>query len=103
MAMLAVLVAVAPLLGLLGTVLGMVGTFQAVGVRHADTAVMVADGIGQALVTTQIGLVAALPGTFALAYLQRLLRRLANDIDRCESYLVVSGAEKWSSRCGEAI
>lgn len=85
---LAALVMAAPLLGLLGTVLGMVDTFQAVGARHVDTAAMVADGISQALVTTQIGLVTALPGTFALAHLHRLLRLLANDINRCESHLI---------------
>ncbi len=90
--MLAALVVAAPLLGLLGTVFGMVETFQAVAARHADTAPMVADGISQALVTTQIGLVAALPGTFALAHLHRLRRRLANDIDRCESHLVACRA-----------
>jgi len=83
------LVAAAPLLGLLGTVLGMIQTFDAVGARSADTAEMVARGISQALITTQVGLLAALPGTFGLAHLHRLYKGLANDLDRCESHLAL--------------
>ncbi len=83
------LVVAAPLIGLLGTVFGMVDTFHAVSLRSGETAEMVAGGISQALITTQVGLVAALPGTFGLAHLYRLYRRLCNDIDRCESHLFV--------------
>ena len=91
--LLAAMVVAAPLLGLLGTVLGMIETFDAVALRSGETADMVAGGISQALITTQVGLVAALPGTFGLAHLQRLLQRLRNDIDRCGSHLyVVFGA-----------
>lgn len=86
---LAAMVVAAPLLGLLGTVLGMIETFDAVALRSGETAEMVAGGISQALITTQVGLVAALPGTFGLAHLQRLLQRLRNDIDRCGSHLYV--------------
>lgn len=81
------LVAAAPLLGLLGTVFGMVETFQGVALRSGQTAGLVAGGISQALITTQVGLVAALPGTFGLAHLHRLYQRLTNEIDRCQSHL----------------
>lgn len=81
------LVTAAPLLGLLGTVLGMIETFDAVGARSGDTGHMVASGISQALITTQVGLVAALPGALGLAHLFRLYRRLRHQIDRCESHL----------------
>ncbi|MFP4176520.1 MAG: MotA/TolQ/ExbB proton channel family protein [Candidatus Brocadiia bacterium] len=86
---LAGIVAAAPLLGLLGTVLGMVETFEAVGQGAADGADSVADGISKALLTTQAGLAVAVPGTFALAHLRRKLRSLRNKIDRCESHLNV--------------
>ena len=86
---LAALVAAAPLLGLLGTVFGMVETFDAVAGRSADAADLVAGGISQALITTQIGLVAALPGAFGLAHVIRLYRRLLNTLDRCESHLAL--------------
>lgn len=70
------LTAAAPLLGLLGTVTGMVGTFMAVSRHHADGAAMVAQGVSTALITTQFGLVAALPGVFGLLHLGRLRVRL---------------------------
>jgi len=81
------LVAAAPLLGLLGTVLGMVQTFDAVAARSSETGAMVAQGISRALITTQVGLVAALPGTFGLAHLARLFRRLRHDLDAFEIQL----------------
>ncbi|MBT3376800.1 MAG: MotA/TolQ/ExbB proton channel family protein [Lentisphaerae bacterium] len=81
------LVAAAPLLGLLGTVFGMIDTFHGVALRSGQTTDLVAGGISQALITTQVGLVAALPGTFGLAHLHRLYQRLTNEIDRCQSHL----------------
>ena len=73
---LAALTAAAPLVGLLGTVLGMVGTFDAVSTLASDTSRGVAGGIRQALVTTQFGLLVAIPGVFGLARLQRLARQV---------------------------
>ena len=73
---LAALVTAAPLLGLLGTVLGMIDTFWAVSQYGVDTANLVAGGISQALITTQFGLVTALPGVFGLMRLQRMYRQL---------------------------
>ena len=55
------LAAVAPLLGLLGTVTGMIATFQAITQYGTGDPKMMADGISQALVTTVLGLVAAIP------------------------------------------
>ncbi len=78
-------VAAAPLLGLLGTVFGMIDTFAAVTLESNKAADLMAAGISQALITTQVGLVAALPGTFGLAHLFRLYQHLRNNLDRCES------------------
>ena len=56
-----VLAAVAPLMGLLGTVTGMIGTFQAITLFGAGDPKLMAGGISQALVTTVLGLSAAIP------------------------------------------
>lgn len=53
--------AAAPLLGLLGTVSGMVGTFETISIFGAGNPALMADSISEALVTTQNGLLAALP------------------------------------------
>ena len=58
----AVLAAVAPLLGLLGTVLGMIETFQVISFFGTGNARALAGGISVALVTTQTGLLIAIPG-----------------------------------------
>lgn len=59
-------VGVAPLLGLLGTVTGMLATFSALasGSGGEKTMGLVAEGISEALITTETGLVIALPGLF---------------------------------------
>ncbi|MDD5720240.1 MAG: MotA/TolQ/ExbB proton channel family protein [Candidatus Krumholzibacteria bacterium] len=58
----AVLAAVAPLLGLLGTVLGMIETFEVIRYFGTGNARALAGGISVALVTTQTGLLVAIPG-----------------------------------------
>jgi len=83
------LVVAAPLLGLLGTVLGMIETFDAVALGSGAATDMVARGISQALITTQVGLIAALPGTLGLAHCFRLYQRLRNACDQCESHLAL--------------
>jgi len=56
-----VLAAIAPLMGLLGTVTGMIGTFQAITLFGTGDPKLMAGGISQALVTTVLGLVASIP------------------------------------------
>lgn len=75
-------VSTAPLLGLLGTVTGMLTTFGALaaGSGGEKTMEMIAGGISEALITTETGLVIALPGLF-FQYL------LARDRDRYEAFL----------------
>ena len=58
------LAAVAPLLGLLGTVIGMIETFQAITLFGTGDPKLMAGGISQALVTTTLGLIAAVPLLF---------------------------------------
>jgi biopolymer transport protein ExbB len=72
-----VCVSVAPLLGLLGTVTGMLVTFNALatGSGGEKTMAMIASGISEALITTETGLVIALPGLFFQYQLARRQQR----------------------------
>lgn len=63
------LAAIAPLLGLLGTVTGMIATFQSISLFGTGDPKLMADGISQALVTTMLGLCVAIP----LLFLHNLL------------------------------
>ena len=80
------LVAAAPLLGLLGTVLGMLQTFFGISTSGgSETAGVVASGISEALVTTETGLVIALPGLFMVMLIQRRRHNLEAKLARLES------------------
>lgn len=59
--LLKLLAAIAPLMGLLGTVVGMIITFQAISLFGAGDPKLMAGGISQALVTTVLGLITAIP------------------------------------------
>ena len=77
-----VCVAVGPLLGLLGTVTGMLATFDALatGSGGDQTMAAIAKGISEALITTETGLVVALPGMF-------FHYQLSRKRDRYEAFL----------------
>ena len=80
------LVAAAPLLGLLGTVLGMLQTFFGISTSGGgETAGVVAAGISEALVTTQTGLTIALPGLFIVMIIGRKRHGLEAKLSRLES------------------
>lgn len=71
-----------PLLGLLGTVTGMIASFQslqAAGVR-ADTATL-AGGIWEALLTTAAGMAVAIPAQIALVWFESIVDRLRHDME----------------------
>lgn len=61
--LLKILVATAPLLGLLGTVTGMLATFQGLNQGSGNTLDLVAAGISEAMITTETGLVIAIPAS----------------------------------------
>lgn len=70
-----VLIAAAPLLGLLGTVMGMLDTFKGIGSQtELDTTKAVADGVKVALITTQTGLMIAIFGLFLTQQISRIHR-----------------------------
>jgi biopolymer transport protein ExbB len=70
------LASVAPLLGLLGTVIGMIETFNVISVYGTGNAKAMASGISVALITTETGLLVAIPGVFLASMLWRQSRRL---------------------------
>jgi len=71
-----VLASLAPLLGLLGTVEGMIGTFQALAAQGASGSEALTSGISKALVTTQGGLLVAIPSLLAGGVLRRKAQKL---------------------------
>lgn len=74
--MIARCVKMSPLLGLLGTVIGMLGTFGGMMGQGLDATEDMVAGISQALITTQYGLLIAIPGMVGLAMVRRSLQRL---------------------------
>ena len=70
------LAAVAPLLGLLGTVVGMIETFQSITLFGTGDPKLMAGGISQALVTTMLGLIAAVPLLFVHNILESRSRNI---------------------------
>jgi biopolymer transport protein ExbB len=69
------LVALCPLLGLLGTVTGMIEVFNVMAVTGGGDAKSMAGGVERATIPTMAGMVAALSGLFANTYLQRIADR----------------------------
>lgn len=82
-----VCVTTAPLLGLLGTVTGMLATFSALGSGSGGEKTMglIAEGISEALITTETGLVIALPGLIIQHQLARKHERYKAFLDHLES------------------
>lgn len=71
---------VAPLLGLLGTVEGMIGTFQALATSGSGDTAALTSGISKALVTTQGGLLVAIPSLLAGGVLHRKTQKLRDKL-----------------------
>lgn len=79
---LAVLGGVAPLLGLLGTVTGMVHTFNLVTIFGSGNPGLLSGGISEALITTMVGLIIAIPVLLAHAYLVRRVRTVVSNLEQ---------------------
>lgn len=75
-----VIVALLPLLGLLGTVTGMIESFETLSAAGGSDPGGLTGGISAALLTTLAGLVTALPGVFAVHRLERRTDRLADKV-----------------------
>ena len=89
-----VLAAVAPLMGLLGTVIGMIVTFQAITLFGTGDPKLMAGGISQALVTTVQGLIAAIPLLLLHAFASGASRRVSQILEEQSVSLVAESAGK---------
>ena len=75
---LATISSAAPFIGLFGTVLGIISSFQSIGTSGVTSLASVAPGISEALVATAAGLLAAIPALMAYNYFRNQTRILAN-------------------------
>jgi len=83
------IVTAAPLLGLLGTVIGMLATFLGLSVSYGGNSLdLVAGGISEALITTQTGLVLAIPAMFFLVLARAQRQRLSHFLVQLEARTV---------------
>ena len=78
---LATIAAVAPFIGLLGTVMGIVDAFHGLGTQGAATLRAVAPGISEALITTAAGLVVAIPAVVGYNQLSATVKDFASRMD----------------------
>jgi len=89
-----VFAAVAPLLGLLGTVVGMIATFQALTLFGTGDPKLMAGGISQALVTTMLGLIVAIPLVFLHSILTSWSGSLIEILEEQSAGLIARNAIK---------
>jgi biopolymer transport protein ExbB len=83
LSLLAALAGVAPLLGLLGTVSGMIATFDTISAAGTGNPRLLSGGISEALITTQLGLMVAIPLLLAHAWLRRWVERREAQLEHC--------------------
>ena len=81
---------VAPLLGLLGTVIGMIETFQAITLFGTGDPKLMAGGISQALVTTMLGLIVAAPLLFMHSYAENYSKTIISFLEEKSSGIVAN-------------
>jgi biopolymer transport protein ExbB len=92
-ALLKVIAGVAPLMGLLGTVVGMIRTFQTITLFGTGDPKLMADGISQALVTTALGLVVAIPLVFLHSVIAGRSKELIEVLEEQSAGMVARCAE----------
>ena len=92
---------VSPLLGLLGTVTGIIKVFRSLGTTSQGTLVdpqALAPGIAEALITTAAGLIVAIPMVIAYRYLNARVESLAIDMEQASLELANRLAETFAIR-----
>jgi biopolymer transport protein ExbB len=87
-------VAAGPLLGLIGTVVGMIITFQSITESGSSDPKLMANGIGQAMIATVLGLGIAIPLLFANALLSSLSRTVVQILDEQSAGMLAESIEK---------
>ena len=95
---------ISPLLGLLGTVIGMIKVFTTIKLEGTGNSMLLAGGISEALITTAAGLTVAIPSLFFHRFFQRRVDKLVIDLEQESLKLVeimqnkdfdLSGASKY--------
>lgn len=81
LAIITVTAAVAPLLGLLGTVTGMINTFKLITLFGTGDARSLSSGISEALITTEFGLIVAIPSLLLSAFLSRKVQGITGEME----------------------
>jgi biopolymer transport protein ExbB len=89
MGILDTMITVAPLLGILGTVIGIIDSFEILGASGIDDPRAVTGGIAQALITTATGLAIAIFSVFPFNYFRSRLRRAAHGIEQYATSLEI--------------
>jgi biopolymer transport protein ExbB len=87
-------VAAGPLLGLIGTVIGMIITFQSITESGSSDPKLMAEGIGQAMIATVLGLGIAIPLLFVNAGLAAMSRQVVQVLDEQSTGLLAEGIER---------
>ncbi|MGM0453516.1 MAG: MotA/TolQ/ExbB proton channel family protein [Thermodesulfobacteriota bacterium] len=101
-ATLSILAAIAPLLGLLGTVTGMINTFQVITLFGTGDPKLMSGGISEALVTTQLGLAVAIPIMLLHHFLSRRVDKILGDIEEKGNKVTVELLKKGAITEGAA-
>ena len=85
---------VAPLLGLFGTITGMINTFQAITLFGTGDPKTMANGISEALVTTMLGLMTAIPATFMAAIMANYAKNILTVLEEQSTGMVAAASEE---------
>ena len=91
--LLTAVVTTTPLMGLLGTVIGMLTTFKGLAGSSGQTVDLVASGISEALITTQTGLMVAIPGWIFISEIIRRRNQYVAFLAQIENYAIQEGQE----------
>jgi biopolymer transport protein ExbB len=94
--MLGTIASVSPLLGLLGTVVGVIRTFNAIETQGVGNPAALGGGIAEALITTAAGLTVAIPALLAYKYLRGRVETLVVQMEKESIKLVQAMEEKYS-------
>lgn len=87
--LLAMISSIAPFMGLLGTVWGIMNSFFEIGNQGSASLPVVAPGIAEALITTIVGLAVAIPSLFFYNYFNHRAERIENEMDEFKDVLLV--------------
>ena len=91
--------AISPLLGLLGTVTGMISAFDAITTQGVGDARVLSGGIGEALITTEAGLIVAIPALIGYRYLRGRVDALVIEMEK-EAIKLVQAFDRLDAKTG---